>query len=62
LVGDVPGQEEEEQVDEPQVAAETLRQVLEQLPDHYRRVLTLRSWKGCLSKRLRLKWALPRVT
>lgn len=46
LVGDVSGQEEEEQVDEPQVAAETLRQVLEQLPDHYRRVLTLRFLEG----------------
>lgn len=42
LVGDVSGHEEDEQVEEPGAAAETLRQVLDQLPEHYRRVLTLR--------------------
>lgn len=46
LVGDIAGQEEEEQVAEPHIAAETLRQVLELLPDHYRLVLTLRFLEG----------------
>lgn len=42
LVGDIAGAEEEEAVEETGVAAETLAQVLDQLPDNYRRVLTLR--------------------
>ncbi len=42
LIGDISGPDEEEPEVNPGARAETLRQVLEQLPDHYRRVLTLR--------------------
>ncbi len=42
LIGDIGSPEEAQAEVNPGARAETLRQVLEQLPQHYRRVLTLR--------------------